>query len=65
MTRPMQVSPPRVTDEVHEWLLAMSRTSGLTISAIVGAILERARAAGWVVEPLTVRDTHAKAASDG
>jgi hypothetical protein len=56
MARPMQISPPRVNRETHAWLLEMSAETGLTISALVGALLDRARRKGWTVEPLTVRD---------
>jgi len=51
----MQISPPRVSDEVHAWLTDMSESTGLTVSALVGALLEQARAAGWTVAPLQVR----------
>jgi hypothetical protein len=56
MARPMQISPPRVNSEVHAWLMDMSTATGLTISTLVGEILDRARVKGWTVEPLRVRE---------
>jgi hypothetical protein len=56
MARPMQISPPRVNSEVHAWLMDMSTTTGLTISTLVGEILDRARVKGWTVEPMRVTE---------
>ena len=50
----MQISPPRVTTEVHDWLTAMSKDTGLSVALIAGELLNRARIEGWKVEPLRV-----------
>ena len=46
MPRPMQISPPRVTTEVHDWLTAMSKDTGLSVALIAGELLNRARIEG-------------------
>lgn len=52
----MQISPPRVTTEVHDWLTTMSKDTGLSVALIAGELLDRARLKGWKVEPLRVAE---------
>jgi hypothetical protein len=48
------MAPPRITAETYAWLKDMSAETGLSVPLLVSALLDHARAEGWIVAPLTV-----------